>query len=756
MPSKKSSSSTGGNSRASGGGRTSNVEPRFQVFRDFAGCNFELAPVGFNLETGSDVEHSGKKQTDLQMNYVEVQNNVFIASNKTLQTRPHLVCLLSGPGDDPAVSHVFTDATLVVGKFLYVGMEDGRLFQYDIPKLFKGETDIDISPTIVNCVDKSGTDEKHIWESFEYVDDKLVGATRPYDDGQGGTLWTGAFDPETGVAQMENAKEVPDPEAPAIPTPSGSLKIAAEWSQDTPHRTSIAIAYINKYGPTKYSPLTTFYSNVPVTEWHAGQFAILQGEVPVGYDIIAVEIYYTVDNSQSLLLAGRTDLLTDHGVDIHWTFNWFGYLDTTSMWPVAQLQAPEQNYTKGAPVSYIKCIDSRVYMWGKDSERLYIGGNSGNLLSVSPGTGGGFVDVEPGTGQCIRVVTKYKTQSGNSIVTMLCDSPNSTKEQRFNLVENTLTISNEQNMKSWQAEQVAGAIGCKSPHGGIVCEDGLYSISRYGIALTTMTMEYNSQIRTNYVSDPIKPVFTDLTNVQFDASMILYADGVLYFCVGRPGDAEDDPTGPIYEKDKILFCYDIGLKAWWTYSLHDFDGLMDDDSRKIIDMFHIDYEGCPEGIGILTPWELFFLPLTRYIQDDKVPILIKTGELSAQKPQQGWVHITQVEFFFDYFEGDITIELLGHDQFGREMHTVKHVQHERRCFDLHEYMRVDAKYADYRIVITGKADFRLTHFIAKVYTQSNRMGLVWGFNDKQSTFSLDGNIHPTYQDYNDIRNAIIP
>jgi hypothetical protein len=38
---------------------------------------------------------------------------------------------------------------------------------------------------------------------------------------------------------------------------------------------------------------------------------------------------------------------------------------------------------------------------------------------------------------------------------------------------------------------------------------------------------------------------------------------------------------------------------------------------------------------------------------------------------------------------------------------------------------------------------------------SAKQGLVWGFNDSQS-FRSDGDIHPTFKDYNDIRQAIIP
>ena len=295
-------------------------------------------------------------------------------------------------------------------------------------------------------------------------------------------------------------------------------------------------------------------------------------------------------------------------------------------------------------------------------------------------------------------------------------------------------------MKSWQAEQVAGAIGCKSFNGAVVCEDGLYSVSRYGLALTTMTMEYNSQIRTNYVSDPIKPAFTDKNRSLLKNSAIIECDGVIYLAFGK-----DDVS-----LDNMLFCYDIDQKAWWTVTL--------DIDEAILNLIHVDYEGYREGIGIVTTKHVYMLPLT---MDDSPTDLanfettLQTGELSTTQPQQNWFYLSQLEFRFDYFLGSVLVELTGIDQFGRKVSTKKTFSHDSTQYNLAEYMRVDLRLQSYQIRITGTARFRMSHFIAKLYTMSAKQGLVWGFDDSQSYRSL-GDIHPTFKDYNDIRQAIIP
>lgn len=699
--------------RAQGGGRKANSEPRQQVFRDFGGCNFELSPRDFTL--GKDVD---QEQSDLQMNYVVIQNNAGMTTNKTIETRNNLETLFTAPS-----GRTFTDACILIGRELYLGLDDGSLKYGNL-----GSTTLN-DVTLTNRADGSPA---HHWKSFAYADNKLIGTT------QENQLWTGIV----GDHNISNARKVPDPSVLTMANlaQKGSLRISATMDDDHPYRVAVAYAYVNKYGPTKHSNQLTFYANYPVDEWHGGRYLNIHATAATGYAIKAVELYYTTGNSSSLLFAGRTDIPGEDGGN--WSFNWFGYLDATSMWPVANLIAPTENFTEGVKASRVACIDSRMYFWGNSGQpqRLYIGGNPGNLFSVSPGTGGGFVDVEPGSGQDIRVVTKYKTQSGASIITMLCNSQNSQMEQRFNLVENSVSLSNEQNMKSWQAEQVAGAVGCKSYNGAVVCEDGLYSISRYGLALTTMTMEYNSQIRTNYVSDPIKPAFTDKNRNLLQNAALIECDGVIYLAFGR-----DDST-----LDNMLFCYDIDLKAWWSISL--------DIDEPILNLVHIDYEGYREGIGIITRNHVYLLPLTK---DDDTTLdadfstTIQTGELSTQQPQQGWFYLSQLEFRFDYFIGSVLVELVGIDQFGRKVTTKKHFTHDSTVYNSAEYMRIDLRLQSYQIRITGQARFRLSHFIAKLYVMSAKQGLVWGFDDSQS-FRSNGDIHPTFQDYNDIRKAIIP
>ena len=779
--------------RAQGGGRTPNSEPRLQVFKDFSGINFEHEN---HLFGGVQVDYGRKDpgdQTDLQMNFMFLQNNVSVVSNKTLETRDNIVTLFDSC--DEGGDLTFTGPVKLIGPKLYAAMSDESIAVGDLRSI----PDDRVIRDFVTITDMNPDEEQpypgyespvhhHLWSEFEYYDDKLIALTRkataqeiasdPSYETAVNEIWTGDISDFT-ATEVRNARLIENPEYNLNDNecmkPMGDLQYSMSFANDRPFRTVIAYTLVGKYGPTMVgNSATTIWTNHPVSEWGANCYLQLAVRIPgwkiLDEEIKAIEFYYSADNASDMLFFGRYDLetyLKDRGVEdmtpeeleqfrsgVQYCgpYNWFGYVNTTEMWTIGNLTVPSENYTRGVSASRVCSIDGRLYFWGDESQpqRLYIGGNPGNLFSVSPGTGGGFVDVEPGTRQAVRHVCKYKTQSGNSIVTMLCDSPNTRREQRFNLVENSISLSNEQSMKSWQAEQVAGAIGCKSYDGAVVCEDGLYSVSRYGLALTTMTMEYNSQIRTNYVSDPIKTVFTDVVNrdTRLSKAMILELDGVIYIALG--GSRAD-------YMDNVIFCYDIDLKAWWTYTL--------DVEDEILKIFHVDYEDSREGIGIVTARHIYLLPTTdsdwETIPSDH-KFLIETAELSTQMPQQSWQYLSQLEFHFDYFVGDMTIHMHAFDMFGRKLDIVKRVHETNEHFNYVVHMRIDQRLMSYVLIMDGTARFRMTHFIARVYTLSNKIGQVWGFDDSisirqsgdEQTGHLNNRIHPTFKCYNDIRKAI--
>lgn len=730
--------------RSSGGGRKRNSEPQVQVFKQFAGMNIQENQADFDP---SGVDHD---QSDLQMTYFEIQNNCRTTALKTVET----VNATDFRWLTPPSGKRFSGPIVERENYIYAAMADGSIWYTD-EKVHQWK-----QVSYTNDTPSLGSiPAEHDWTWLGFVGGYFVALTEQND------IFISKYEEGSAVTSVEYHPEVPSPETNELTIygepwvygrqyalyPRGTLKIQEVNGyeetppDDLPYRIGITYTRCNIFGPTEAAPVKYFWVNHPTTEWSTLCYLAIDhyAKKEEGFD--ALEFYYVEGEAQDPAFFYRLEFDLD-GDDPRSSFHWTGYNVNTDMWTVANLSVPTKNYTGGVKAQYATSIDGRVYFWGEQGslDRLYIGGNAGNELSVSTGTGGGFADCDPGQGNRIRVVAKYKTQSGNNIVTLLCDNANSQHEYRYNLVENNVSLSTEQSVKGWQTEHVSGAVGCKSPYGATVAADGLYAVSRYGLALTTLTMEYNSQIRAQYVSDAIEPVFLDQLGVGFSDAVLYEINDTLYLVFGASADSSDWLEG-------IVFCYDINGKAWWTMTL--------DTTEPIVNIIPLDYERSREGLLVLTETHADFVPLTMMDKPDEkshqVDFYLQTGCIGTTQPLNGLQNLVQFEFRFDYFCGDMTVTLEGIDQLGRKVTTTKRIHHDDVVWNWAEYMRIDLKLESYTLSFKGHARFRMTHFMGKTFNITNKRGIVWGFDSSQGRHTAN-DIRVYVKDYNDLKRAIIP
>lgn len=733
--------------KAQGGGRTSNSEPRLQVFKSFNGMNFEHAPVD---AMSSDWSHE-PSQEDLVMTQMAFQNNVSVANNMTMESTPDLIKLGIEYDDDFSL----TGPACLVGQYLFLAFESHADGKEHIGKVKLGN---DSSMETVDFVLNGWTYPSHITYIYWAQERLVVMDTN-------GHVWrstapvhvTEDDDPGSLIDSVYGAISISNPSKLSTSniTAHGNIKFSSKYDQSNyPYRIGLSYCIDTMFGPTKASNMLVLYSNKEVAEWNETNYISVKIDIDSSkvseFGATAASLYYTVDDAYELQFAQRAGFVGGSA-----TINWYGYITDTTMWTIANLDAPTKNYTSGPIAQYCTMIDGRLYFWGGSSTgtvstddkapdyRIIIGGNPGNLFSSSPSTGGGFVDIEPGTGKFVNSIVKYKTQSGSNIVTALCGSRQSQEELRYNLVSSTVSLSQDNSTNSWTAEHVSGSVGCRRTMGALVCEDGLYTINRYGLALTTMTMEYNSQIRTTYVSDPIKPVFLADDLSDNTTEYLIHCDGVVYY--GKSNILADGETSY-----SIVFCYDVNTKSWWSLAI----------PSCSYNAIHIDSKNHAEGIGFVCVDDVYVLPTTNQTSDYGTNVglrkIIESANLSTTQPNHGYHHLTQIEFDFDRFIGTMDIELIGIDIFGRKISVTKTISEETEAYGLEAYMRIDMKLREYKIKMIAHQDcsFRLTCFMSKLYVMSNRIGLVYGFDDMKS-YRKSGDIQQTFKCYNDIVEAII-
>lgn len=797
-------------------------EPRLQVFSGWQGVNFAQAPLDW--EPNEPIGAHNQRQEDLKPNFFHTQNNLVTVDNLTVETRMDSEVIGVCPE-----GYEFTGVSCLFHRWLFcvIRKEEGSSFkdriawrdindtnttQWNIIQLEDAEHNgneptgyeiaeigyfekVLIATTWHKEDSGTGYEGEIFTASFEYdkvfdtntdgikilSDTLVVGringmSSVPFvpnidknsdsnlPDGWG---WTTERYPASGTAISQSSNSTP------ILRPMG--KLANAQAANSEALIEISYAYVNKFGSTIASRTASMNVNIAPQNWNAAQYLKIYRQFPTKsgsnktfvetFEVTGVDVYATVEGYQTKSFIAHVDVKE---TDTSWTVNWLGGMQDVSQWTNVQLEEPKENTTKGVKAAHFSNHDSRLYFWG-DPEfpyRLYIGGNPGNELSVARGHGGAFVDIEPGTGLEIKGTAKWKTSSGANIITIMCGNPNTNMIKRFNLVETNLTITNEVSSKGYMYEEVSNVVGCNSRWGYGVFADGLYSINRYGLMLTTMAMEYNNQMRIQSISDVIKPIFSERLGHRLDDARMVCIDNIIYILLSEEREHPDEPT----ILDQVVLCYDLGLKAWYTLTSDEILG----SGELILHAFPVDSQEHVEGLGLITKDTVTLYPNTG-IQDPVAPdfnILIETGELMGKQPKQMTLYLCQLEFRFDYFIGHATVEIEGIDYYGRPVTVIKELNSRKignqpdtpasvsdnLMRDYTEWIRVDKLMESYRIRIKGRARFRLNSINAKVYIQNDMIGLPYGFDSHvyyQNRHGTTNDDNHWLMDYNNLRKTLL-
>lgn len=731
-------------------------EPRHNTYGQWQGVNFkDAAPGWLPLDNGPN-------ESDLASTFLMVQNNVDTTGTLTLEARhdtQHIAdCPAWFPDKYPNDDYQFNGVSCLIGDRLFAAFtrnsrglsdEQGAGLMYYRLDSFNGDwSDNDQCKEAWHRVHLLNGNGSGVWKDQDidlevtyigYYQDTLIVFTNQ------NVMFTGNFDKNGDIESVSSAMHIDAPSVPPV------FEVREDLKEGDVSRISITYIYTNKFGFTENHPgsWATITTDCSPVEWSAAKYLNISGTYPLNKGVTGVDLYCRIDENSDAIFIGHVTISEDD-TSGKWEYNWLGAMADTSVWTNVSLTIPTENTTEGVNAQYMRNHDGRLYFWGGEQKyRLWIGGNPGNELSVARGVGGGFVDIDPGTGTYVNGTAKFKTYNGASIVTIMCGNPNTGMVKRFNLLETNVTVTNEISSKGYMTEEVANVIGCNSPYGFGVFADGLYSINRYGLGLTTQAMESQNQLRVQYVSDPIAPIFTDRISNRLNNCRMVCINEIIYIVLAT------DTKGDDYRLDRVILCYDINSKAWYTYT---YEG---PESEEILHVISIDSEDHIEGLGIITPHHIHMIPTTMGMNATKPTFetIIESGEIGLRNYRDIWIHLCQLEFKFDYIIGDLDIDIEGWDYYGRRYHSHKEIRVDRLRRMWTEWLRIDKKVETFRIRIKGKAHFRLTHIISKTYQQSDKIGLVYGWDSSMEYYSRHGGDeteHHYIDDYNNLRLAIVP
>lgn len=683
-------------------------EPRILAYRGWTGVNIKEAAAGW------EPAQRGPNQQELPDQFLAVQNNVDTTSLKALETRLDQQLVAEAPAGIE-----FTGVACLQGERLFCAFSDQSIRFHMLGADPASWTEVPVTDPDAG--------QSRDWTEIGYYQDTLICLT------DGSEIYVGSLE-TISTEGVSSSRLIPDPEDAPTLKPKGGLK------EGDVSRIQMCYVYTNRFGSTLPSRWATIYTNKSPVEWSASSYLEVSGTLPEDYGITGVDVYCTMDDNLDAIFAGHVEIQEGQ---TKWSYSWLGALADTSVWTNVSLTIPTENNTKGVNAQHFNVHDGRLYFWGGDEKyRLWIGGNPGNELSVARGTGGAFVDIDPGTGTEVNGTAKFKTYSGSSIITVMCGNPNSGMVKRFNLLETNVQVTNELTSKGYMTEEVSNVVGCNSRWGYQVYYDGLYSVDRYGLAVTTMQMEYSNQQRTNYASDAIQNLFTDVLGDELDNARMVCLDGKIYIIMA-------DDEGYL---ERLILVYDVNQKAWYTYTY--------DEGDRLLHMMSIDSIKHWEGLGLISRTRIYLMPTTspKPTTAPECEVFVETGELTYRQPPSATMYLAQLEFKFDYFVGDLTILVEGYDYYGRRFEVVKEVSEPEIDYEYPVYMRIDMLVETFKITFQGRARFRLTHWLSKTYGQSNKVNLVYGFDTGSSYRNRhDGmtDVHHYLESYNNLRRSIV-
>lgn len=751
-------------------------EPSLLASRQFGGINIANSAFDWKPDLSADSQRL-RQQSDLQTNFLMVQNNVDTTSNMTMETRyaDRVVATAPDGCEFTGVSYL-KDDVLMMGVAMggrhgvvYGTMDGSVIDDWQMVSFEK----------VASCIDGSWeyTDENTDWLPtgwtitaisciMKSMTERLLIIANDGDEEDQSDLFLGSWSDKSvrnyakvypdscGIDVSESTVDMDSDDSCAIAwEKSDGTSSWGDGTAPTDYQDRVVIWWssVNELGATELSDnWIAVYTDTSELEMSLEN--LVRVTVPVATcdeDVMAINLYTTTADQTAPMWWKQVAVSADMGSIV---LEWKGSMedDVTDELDGINMNymVDDENHTTGPRCTDVEYIDGRLYFYGDRAKpyRVSIGAGTNAETYCSSGAGGGYIDIQQDSSTTVNAVHKWKTTSGASIVTCLCGNNNTGRVKRYNIIETSTTITNEISGVSYTAEEVANVVGSNSRHASGVFENGLYVLTRYGLATDTAQMEYNGTMQMQYVSDNIKPVFSDRSGLHMDNAYVVYTDGVAYIAF-----AKDDEK----ELDHVILVYDMGIKAWWTYTVGDSDDI-------IKALMPIDWIGQDEGLGVVFSDRVVLLPNTCIDQANDgqpVPFVIQTGEISRSIPQSQTLYVRQIEFRMDWFVGDATFVVEGTDYYGRQVRVVKSLHQGSVAHDYTFWMEIGYYLENWNISITGTAAFRMTHWIAKVYSTSNKIGIVYGFDDHSSYKNRRNgrnDQHHTVRSYNDLREAIVP
>ncbi len=309
------------------------------------------------------------------------------------------------------------------------------------------------------------------------------------------------------------------------------------------------ITALNGVGETLASTEQSITVNKTRDTWDTDGSEYLTVDWTAVTDATRYQVYVSDESGYEVLLTDIESTAT--------SFN-----DDGSLQPNEFIETPDADTTGGPKFKQMELSTDRIWGTGDPNNRyaVYFSGTGTSTGTFSDFYGGGAIYLEPGGRDMPVAVVHYRTGKGDSIVTVLCQSPEGLGSiWQISLITATLgdtvfTIPS--------AVKVVGSIGTNAPLSVVKVKNDIAFYNKRGFTNLGSKAGLLNILATDELSVGIRPSVRSLVGSKVDKICGYYYDGKIYWSVPESSSGNDK-----------IYVFDTERRNWqiaWSFGVNQF------------------------------------------------------------------------------------------------------------------------------------------------------------------------------------------
>lgn len=311
------------------------------------------------------------------------------------------------------------------------------------------------------------------------------------------------------------------------------------------------VTALNEVGETVGSTEATIAASEARDTWSSTDKITVDWEAVSG--ATRYQIYYSDESGYEVLIASVSSDVTS-------------YDDTGAAQANSYIEVPDAN-TTGAP-KFRQMELSGNRLWATDDPdnkyRVYFSGTGVNQGTFSDFYGGGWIDLEKGGRDTPKAVCHYRTGKGDSIVTVLCSSPEG-KGSIWQLALESATVG-DTSFTVPTATKIIGSIGTSAPLSVVKVKNDIAFYNKKGFSSLGSKANLLNILATDELSVNIRPSVRSLVAAQTPKVCGYYYDGKIYWSVPEASTGNDKTYLFDTERRNWQIAWSLGVKQFLEYT----------------------------------------------------------------------------------------------------------------------------------------------------------------------------------------------